>query len=140
MKTNRLIFLSVLIILTSVFLVSKVVNKPDKLQNSAAPSQTNSQGTVSIAVTLKNVSQPVFKIVLDTHSGSLDEDIAASSVLIDDQGNTKQPIAWEGNPAGGHHREGELKFQAITPGSKSITLKIRDIGEVSERSFTWNLE
>ncbi len=81
-----------------------------------------------------------FAIILDTHSGSLDEDMVKTSFLSDEQGNVYQPIAWEGSPPGGHHREGALVFNALEPGPSSIGLKIKDIGGVEERLFKWELK
>ena len=54
---------------------------------------------------------------------------------IDDSGKEYKPIAWEG-PVGGHHREGMLIFNQITPNPKSVELKISNIGDVV-RSFVW---
>ncbi len=59
------------------------------------------------------------------------------AVLVDDQGKEYKPIRWEG-PVGGHHREGVLIFDQITPNPKSVELKISNIGDVV-RSFTWQL-
>jgi predicted small integral membrane protein len=65
--------------------------------------------------------------------------MAKVSVLLDDMGNSHQPTAWEGAEPGGHHREGILKFDPITTKIKSLTLKIKDIGGISERAFQWSL-
>lgn len=79
-----------------------------------------------------------FDIVMDTHSVELDQDMTKIAVLVDDSGKEYKPIAWEG-PTGGHHREGVLKFNQITPIPKSIELKISNIGDVV-RNFTWELK
>lgn len=65
--------------------------------------QTNTEGGVTIAVLPKNISGVVweFEIALDTHSGALDEDMAAISVLVDDMDKEYGPVAWEGDPPGG---------------------------------------
>jgi len=76
-----------------------------------------------------------FDIGMNTHSVELDQDMIKVAVLVDDYGKEYKPIAWEG-PTGGHHREGVLKFNQITPVPKSIKLKISGIGDVV-RSFTW---
>ncbi len=103
--------------------------------------QTNSEGAVTIKVTPINVSEDKktwnFRIVLDTHTGSLDEDLAKNAVLIDDQDERLKPEAWEGDPPGGHHREGLLTFGPFSNDSKSITLILQNVGGVFERKFTW---
>jgi hypothetical protein len=72
---------------------------------------------------------------MNTHSVELDQDMTKIAILVDDQGKEYKPISWEG-PVGGHHREGMLIFNQITPNPKSVELKISSIGGVV-RSFTW---
>jgi len=81
-----------------------------------------------------------FQIGLDTHSGDLDSDMLESTFLVDDKGNEYRPVAWEGAGPGGHHREGVLVFDAVTPVPSVIELRIKDVGGVPERSLTWDLE
>lgn len=106
-------------------------------------SQTNSQGSVTVQVTPKELSQSSsswdFEIVLDTHSGNLDQDLTKISFLVDDEGNQFEPSSWEGDPAQGHHRTGVLKFKPFSPKPKLIELKIGKIGDVDEKSFKWEL-
>ena len=75
---------------------------------------------------------------MSTHSVELDQDMIKVTVLVDDSGKEYKPIAWEG-PTGGHHREGVVIFNKVTPTQKSITLKISSIGDVN-RSFNWQLK
>lgn len=81
-----------------------------------------------------------FQITLDTHSGSLDQDLTQLISLSDDKGNAYQPIAWEGPGPGGHHREGILKFAPMSPLPQLLTLKINAIGGIPERIFTWEVK
>ena len=76
-----------------------------------------------------------FDVGMNTHSVELNQDMTKIAVLVDGQGKEYKPTSWEG-PTGGHHREGVLKFDQITPIPKSIKLKISGIGDVV-RSFTW---
>src|SRR3990167_2942108 len=105
--------------------------------------QINSEGEVTVKVSPKDLSQSAtswdFEVLLDTHTGNLDQELTGNSVLIDDNGNQFNPISWEGDPPQGHHRQGILKFAPITPKPKSIELKIGKVGDVSERSFNWEL-
>src|SRR3989344_6906780 len=135
MKAKRFIFLCI-IVLAAILLLVKVSNKPPNVQSSI-PSQTNSEGSVTITVTPKNLSQPTFEIVLDTHTDNLNKDLTKNTILIDDQGNMQKPVGWEGDPLGGHHRKGILLFNSFQEKSKLVTLKIQNVGQVQERSFTW---
>lgn len=82
----------------------------------------------------------VFKIRMNTHSVELSYDMVKLSTLKDDKGREYQALKWNGDPPGGHHRNGALEFQAITAGVKSITLRIKTIAGVPERVFEWKLE
>ncbi|HEY7459950.1 MAG TPA: hypothetical protein VH765_14495, partial [Xanthobacteraceae bacterium] len=53
-----------------------------------------------------------FQVVMDTHSKPLNEDLAQAAALVDDDGKRHAPVAWQGDPPGGHHRKGVLKFSA----------------------------
>lgn len=105
--------------------------------------QENSEGPVSVSVTPKSLDASSsiwnFEVSLNTHSGSIDTDLVTVSELIDDQGKSYKPISWEGSAPGGHHRSGALKFNLISPKPKSLELKIKNVGGVSERSFKWSL-
>lgn len=113
-------------------------------KNEAAPTaQTTSfetkedtQGPVSIAVTPSFTGTWNFAISLNTHSEELDMDLVTVSELIDDKGKSYTAVSWEGAPPGGHHRNGTLKFNPISPKPKSVELKVKNIGGV-ERSFKW---
>ena len=50
------------------------------------------------------------------------------------------PAVWEGDPPGGHHRKGVLKFDAVNPRPQDIELRITRAGEPKPRSFRWQLK
>lgn len=108
---------------------------------SGLDTKESNDGPVSVAVTPRSLEGASwnFNITLNTHSEELSEDLVAVSELIDDQGKSYKPTAWEGAPPGGHHREGILKFNPVSPKPKSIELKIKNVGGVSERRFKWSL-
>lgn len=81
-----------------------------------------------------------FEIRLDTHSGQLDDDLAREAVLVDEAGRHHAPVAWEGSPPGGHHRQGVLKFAPVSPMPAVIELRIQRTGEPTPRSFKWQLK
>lgn len=105
--------------------------------------QVSNEGGVKVTVTRRNFLSETqiwdFQVVLETHTQSLDDDLARSSVLVAD-GKRYLPLAWEGAPPGGHHRKGKLRFKAIAPRPKSMELQIRLAGDASPRSFKWLLK
>jgi hypothetical protein len=104
--------------------------------------QTNSQGAVTVKVTPENVSEDKkfwqFNVVLDIHTGSLDEDLVKIAELIDERGNKKLPLSWNGASPGGHHREGVIEFSAFQQSPKSVTLILHNVGGIDERKFKWD--
>ena len=118
-------------------------SEQQEVQTSLAP-QINSEGSVEVEVTLVEISDASdswqFKIVLNTHSVELDQDLTKITLLVDDKGNEYQPLSWEGTPPGGHHREGILTFNSISPQPSSIELVVKDIDGIKERKFTWDLK
>jgi len=107
----------------------------------AAAPLTSNQGGVVVRVTPGRLAPDAatwdFEVVFETHTVSLTGDPAQFTVLIDSQGLAHAPLRWDGDPPGGHHRKGVLKFKALQPAPASVTLKIRGIGGVPERVFTW---
>ena len=128
-----------------------------KLQKTPAANQTNQQVAttekkwetkteeqidVTVVVTPTDLSpnskEWKFDVDMNTHSIELDQDMTKIVVLNDDQSNEYKPVSWDG-PVGGHHREGVLIFNRVTPTPKSVELKIYGIGDVV-RSFVWELK
>lgn len=113
-------------------------------QTSKWESKTDEQDEVTAMVKPLELSAGAsewkFDVGLNTHSVELDQDMTRIAVLVDDQGRQYQPTGWEGAPAGGHHREGILKFKSITPAPKSVELRLLNIGNAKARSFIWQLQ
>lgn len=85
--------------------------------------------------------QPMkFEVRMNTHSADLSQDLAAVSTLKDNNGREYKATAWQGSPPGGHHRKGVLEFPDLAQNSESITLVIRGIDNVPERTFNWRIE
>lgn len=146
------IFIICLIAILAIFVVYRFVsntmqdNKTTiqlQSQNSLT-TQTDSEGSVTVKVTPENISNDKknwqFKVVLDTHTGSLDEDLTRSAELTDENGIKQLPLSWEGSPPGGHHREGVLKFPAFQERPQSVTLILRNVGGVAERELSWDIQ
>ena len=106
--------------------------------------QRSSTSGVTVAVTPQGLDASAkswdFKVVLDTHSGELNDDLVKTSTLIDDKGGRHVPLKWEGAGPGGHHREGTLSFSAIAPRPGAVELQIQRLGESKPRSFRWQLK
>ncbi|MBI5138196.1 MAG: hypothetical protein HZA95_00135 [Candidatus Vogelbacteria bacterium] len=105
--------------------------------------KTDSQLPVEVAVTPvefgKEAKMWKFNVAFTTHSGSLDDDPTQVVVMTGDKGDTYRAISWDGPGPGGHHREGILSFNSITPITKYVDVKVNGVGDIEERSFRWNL-
>lgn len=108
--------------------------------------QVHEGGQVTVAVRWAGPDAGlVFQVAMDTHSVNLDGyDLKALAVLRTDAGVELRPSGWDA-PPGGHHRSGTLTFPAQTPDGKPVlapgvgglTLILRDIAGVPERTFQW---
>ena len=102
----------------------------------------NTEGTVMVAVTPQDVSKTSgtwrFAVQFNTHVTPITQDMVAVASLSGDKGTGERPAAWEGDPPGGHHRKGVLVFKPINPSPTTLTLHIREVGGVADRTFTWN--
>lgn len=126
--------------------------KQDHAQNQASEqaaqkqweTKTDEQPPVLIKATPtelgKDVREWKFTVAFTAHSGDLDQDPIKVVSLVDDKGNSYEAILWEGPGPGGHHREGTLIFNSISPFPKFIELKIKGVGGIPERSLRWILE
>jgi len=103
-------------------------------------SQENAVRIDVLPLKLASGQETQFEVRMNTHSVALNQDLSASSVLLDDQGHKYQPIRWEGSAPGGHHRRGVLKFPALSGTPGSVTLIIRNVANVSERTFEWAIK
>jgi len=103
--------------------------------------KTDDQANVTVKATPVELSNQSpewkFDITFDTHSVELDQDLVQIAALVDNQGTRYNPVRWEG-PTGGHHREGVLVFNRISPTPRSITLAMNGVGGVA-RDFAWQL-
>ncbi len=80
-----------------------------------------------------------FEVVLETHSGDLSDDLTKNASLVA-EGVAASPLEWRGDPPGGHHRKGVLRFKPLAPAPQSIELRIQRPGEPAARVFRWNLQ
>ncbi|MDO8555316.1 MAG: hypothetical protein Q7R75_02010 [bacterium] len=103
--------------------------------------QTNSEGGLSISIQPVDFSfeKPVqLEITFTTHQGDIDINLTNQALLIDERNNQLKPISWSGGN-GGHHLRGILVFPSIPKENSKMTLVIKDIYGVKERTFLWSL-
>jgi hypothetical protein len=113
----------------------------------AAPAhvtRTSDEAGVRVIVTPKMMERDAkiweFEVVLDTHTKPLDDNLVQVAVLVDGTGRRYVPVAWQGDPPGGHHRKGVLQFSAPAEMPKSVELQIKGVGGVATRTFRWEVE
>lgn len=106
--------------------------------------QVSSERGVTVRVTPRDVASTAkvweFDVALETHSQDLTDDLKAAVTLIADDGAKHAPTAWDGDPAGGHHRKGVLRFAPLKPQPETIELRILRQGESSARTFRWRIK
>lgn len=104
-------------------------------------SKTNEEGSVVVTITPIDILSPSkewkFDIAMNTHSIELQNPIE-TVIIIDNQGQEYKPINWNG-PTEGHHMNGTLTFNQVSPIPNSIELKISNIDDV-EKNFIWELK
>jgi len=133
------------IIHCSVLFVGLLLMAVIGVRGASAPglTRTHSGGGVTVKVTYlqaEGKEEARFQVVLDTHSVDLDAfDLKALSLLRDEAGKTYEPTGVE-NKGSGHHREIVLSFPKPSPETKRLELVIKDIAEVKERTFRWDLQ
>lgn len=98
-------------------------------------SETRVNSEAGVTITAVYLGNNVFDIKLDTHSGSLDYEMAKISYIRDSSGNIIKPESWDGG-IGGHHFEGILKFPKFDD-SAGFELVIQDVAGVKERVLKW---
>ena len=78
-------------------------------------------------------------MTLETHTQPLDQDLTRAARLVDAQGRQYPPLAWDGDPPGGHHRRGVLRFRPLAGSAESLELRLNGVGGVEVRAFRWQL-
>lgn len=118
---------------------------------STSLAQVDQRDSVTVEVT--PVTPPVqgkikFKVVLDTHSVSLDDyKLETLATLRSGGGEAVKALALESGEGSGHHRSGVLVFpdkdskgkSLLNSANKSLELLIKNVGGNSTRIFRWNL-
>ncbi len=98
-------------------------------------SETRENSEAGVTITAVYLGNNAFDVKLDTHSGSLDYEMAKISYLRDSNGNIIKPESWDGG-IGGHHFDGTLKFPQFNDRA-GFELVIQDVAGVNERILKW---
>jgi len=121
--------------------VSMVLITATASSGEEAATKRDRQGPVTVTVTLLEASATGTKarLVLDTHSGSLDGIVLEQAMsLRGPSGADVAPTAVEQVTGGGHHRQAVLVFP--TPaGATEVRMVVKNVGGITERTFRWSL-
>lgn len=105
--------------------------------------QTNREGSVTVKVTPGELSPTAaswdFEVTLSSHVTELDQDVQRAASLVVGPGNVRSALAWEGDPPGGHHRKGVLRFEPPQESPGVAELHLNGIGGASQRVFRWTI-
>lgn len=104
--------------------------------------RTNDSGGVRVVVTPKSVGTGAvweFDVTMSTHVEPLNADLVKTAALVDGDNRRYTPLAWEGDPPGGHHRKGVLRFPSPAQSGGTFKLQIGGVGGNSVRTFQWRL-
>jgi hypothetical protein len=106
------------------------------------PAQSSSAAGLTVKATPRTLAGPVweFELVFDTHTQDLNDDPAKTASLHAAGGAGAAPLAWQGDPPGGHHRKGVLRFKPLTPTPAALELRLQRAGEPSPRVFRWQVK
>lgn len=111
------------------------------LQAAEYETRTNREGSVTVKISPGDLSLSApswdFEVALSSHTTELDQDMQSVAVLVAGPGSSQPPLAWEGDPPGGHHRKGVLRFEPAKGAPGFVELHINGIGGVSQRVFRW---
>ena len=105
--------------------------------------QSSEAGGLTISVKPADVAPTaatwLFQVGMNTHSVELSDDLQRTATLVDAAGKEQPALGWKGDPPGGHHRSGELRFKALSPRPQALELRIARPGENAPRVFRWKL-
>ena len=152
MKNQKIIIIGLAIVIIGSAFYDVIFNRgnssnpsgiPTQVEQTTLQTQTLIDDTVTYKVTPKNFIPSNetwdFNIIVDTHTGSLDQDMASTIRLIDDKSNEYKATTWDGAAPGGHHREGILKFSPISPRPAFVELKIQTTSSAENNRLRWNI-
>lgn len=143
--TNGIVIAAFIIVVGAAWLISS----PDSRANgstavseskSGISTQTSDENGMTVAVTPQSQGngQWQFNVAINNHTQGVTQDMVDVSSLADQNGTTYRPTKWIGDPPGGHHRSGSLRFDSVPRNVTGFTLTLRELGGVAERIFRWD--
>ena len=115
--------------------VSGISNSQEEL------TKRDSRGPVAVTVTLTapptDGASIKVKVVLDTHSVSLDRIEFEKTVAMRIREDIDIMPSLAETKGGGHHREALLVFPPVSQGGK-LMIVVKNVGGVPERLFSWD--
>lgn len=134
--SRRLIFAGSCLVLT--VLGASCSDGANAPADAVLPPRTVEAGSVKVTITPTRFDDrgARFSISLDTHSGDLSMDLAASASLNVDGKNWPGAV-WSGDGPSGHHRSGNLRFASGGPARGAARLTIAGFPKPVEA--TWRL-
>lgn len=131
--------LAVLLVGGGIYLVSRG-DEPDPGADPTPGLEAQEVTSGEVDVTMEPVQLDdrgaAFRIVLDTHAVDLAADLTRATLEV---GGTPWPVeTWSGDGPGGHHREGELRFESAGPATGTAVLVLPELPEPVEAS--WELD
>ena len=138
MKNLKHIITSQILAVVTLIVVTGLASVADAYERKSI--DANNVRVEIVPIQLSPGQQIKFKIRMQTHSVELSHDMVSVSILKDDNGREYRPLNWNGSPPSGHHRSGVLEFPALTGKPTAVTLVIKDIANVPERTFQWKVK
>lgn len=133
----KVIIIALLILISTA--ISGCLSGSEQTPEQTAPpadlSEQKENSEAGVTITAVYLGNNAFEIKMDTHSGSLDYEMAKISYIRDGKGNIVKPEKWDGG-IGGHHFSGTLTFPKFDD-SRGFELVIQDVAEVKERVLKW---
>jgi hypothetical protein len=129
---------AIIAVVVGTFMISATL--PVQAQSAALATRTSDANGVRIVIKPKSVAGAAweFEVTMDTHTKPLSDDLTKTTVLLDDRQQRYTPTAWQGDPPGGHHRKGVLRFPAPAGETKSFSIQMDDVGSAGKRVLQWN--
>ena len=116
---------------------------PAPAQPAPLAARTSDSGGVRVVVKPTSVAAGAaweFEVTMDTHTKPLSDDLTRATVLVDDSQQRYAPTDWQGDPPGGHHRKGVLRFLPPSGQPRSFELRMDGIGGPGARVFRWTVQ
>ena len=119
------IAMTIIGLIVSIVLLAGCGQSGSALSSTGFASRTMTVGSVEVTIEPLRLDDTGanFRVKLDTHSGDLGLDLAQAARLEVD-GTDWGGASWVGDPPGGHHRQGELRFVSGGPARGEVRLTI----------------